>query len=343
MTPRQFDASATASGLVKELAPHIKGKVILTTGPSPGSLGDHFLRAIATAEPRLLILSGRTPSKLQQTVDAIHRDSPDVATRLLQLKLDSLQDVRAAAETVMSDEWADVPAIDVLLNNAGIMAAPFSLTVDGFENHFATNHLGHFLFTNMIMPKILASSSPRVVNVSSDGHRLSPIRWADINFNRGDRPHYDPWRAYGQSKTANMLMTLSLAEKLGPTRGLQAYSLHPGVTNTNLGAQIEWGTAFRNLREVEESMGNEEAYVDDFKWKTADQCVATHVYAAFEPSLKEKNGAYLQDARVADPWTDTVKPWATSSIEAERLWKLSEELVGQDFSYKTKQPTTSNP
>jgi len=175
-----YNASSTASQLVNDLAGKIRGKVILTTGVSPNSLGAGFAQAIAKAHPGLLILAGRNPSKVQATVDAITESFPDVEVRRLQLDLGSLTAVREAAAQVNS--WADVPFIDVLVNNAGVMGTDFSLSPDGIESQLATNHLGPFLFTNLIMDKILASDSPRIVNISSNLHRVHPIRFADYNF-----------------------------------------------------------------------------------------------------------------------------------------------------------------
>ncbi|KAK8102450.1 hypothetical protein PG984_015596 [Apiospora sp. TS-2023a] len=213
----------TASSLAQDYAPHIEGKVVLTTGVSPGTLGAVFVQAIAKSRPALLILAGRNLAKTRETAGALEAEG--VKTRTLELDLGgSLQDVRAAAATV--NGWADVPCIDVLVNNAGVMAVDYGVSPDGHENHLATNHLGPFLFTNLIMEKVLASAAPRVVMVSSDGHRLCPIRFDDVNFMEGET--YNRWQAYGQSKSANMLMALSLAEKLGPKRKLQAYSLTPG-------------------------------------------------------------------------------------------------------------------
>ncbi|KAK1979461.1 WW domain-containing oxidoreductase [Colletotrichum cereale] len=323
----QYDAKATASGLVNDLASEIKGKVVLTTGVSPGGLGANFVEAIAKASPSLLILAARSPAKAEKTAEKIKAANPDVKTKVLELDLGSLAAVRKAAETVLS--WEDLPVIDVLVNNAGIMAVDYKLTPDGYESHFATNHLAHFLFTNLIIDKVLASSAPRIVNVSSDGHRLGHVRWDDYNF-RGSET-YNKWIAYGQSKTANMLFSLSLAEKLGK-RGLLSFSLHPGVIGTNLGNHIEWGSDFAGLTAVDRSLGNKEGWAD-FKWKTPDEGTATHVYAAFEPSLKDNNGVYLENSHIADPWVETVKPWGTSPVEAERLWKLSEKLVEQEFQY----------
>jgi flavin-binding protein dodecin len=174
------DAQTTASELVGELASEIKGKVVLTTGVSPKGLGAFFVEAIAKAEPTMLILAGRNTAKTSQTADAVKAANTSVETRVLELDLGSLAAVRRAADVVRS--WADVSCIDVLVNNAGIMAVDFKLSPEGYENQLATNYLGPFLFTNLILDKIIASSSPRVVNVSSDGHRLNPIRWYDYNF-----------------------------------------------------------------------------------------------------------------------------------------------------------------
>lgn len=177
----KYDSQATASTLAAELSDAIKGKVVLTTGVSPNGLGATFVETIAKSQPALLILSGRNTSKTSITADTITATHPGIKVRVLELDLGSLNAVRTAAGTVGS--WADVPAIDVLVNNAGIMATDFGLSPDGFEKQFATNYLGHFLFANLIMDKLLASNaSPRVVSVSSDGHRLNPIRWDDYNF-----------------------------------------------------------------------------------------------------------------------------------------------------------------
>ncbi|KAJ8096592.1 short-chain dehydrogenase/reductase SDR [Lipomyces tetrasporus] len=292
-----YNASTEATEIVNHLAAHIKGKVILTTGPSPASIGATFVEMIARARPALLILAGRSTAKIKQTADKIVAAFPQVPVRLLQLDLASLTSVREAAAAVNS--WDDVAYIDVLVNNAGIMATGFALTQDGYESH-------------------------------SDGHRLSPIRWADYNFQDGEI--YNKWVAYGQSKTGNILMTVSLAEKLG-SKGLLAYSLHPGVIfGTTLARDVDWTVDLPELKAVDRFLGNEEAWMD-FKRKSPQQGAATYVYAVFEPSLRDHNGAYLQDCHVADPWTETVKPWATDEVEAERLWKLSERLVGQEFNY----------
>ena len=178
--PGPYDTQTTANVIVKELTDQIKGKVILTTGCSPGGLGSFFVQQIAIASPSLLILAGRSPSKIETTAKAVADANPAVQTRFLSLDLESLSAVREAAATV--NGWNDVPAIDVLVNNAGIMACEYAKTGDGLERQFATAHVGPFLFTNLIMRKLLKADTPRIVAVSSDGHRLSQMRWPDIGF-----------------------------------------------------------------------------------------------------------------------------------------------------------------
>ncbi|KAL7900558.1 hypothetical protein HDV64DRAFT_267603 [Trichoderma sp. TUCIM 5745] len=326
-TLRQYNADTTGEDLLKDLSGEIQGKVIVTTGVTLGSLGGTFVQTIAKAQPAVLILAARNLDKAQATADAIKAAYPNIDVRKVRLDLSSFAAVREAAATINS--WEDIPHVDVLVNNAGIMGTEFKLTVDGYEQQFASNHLGHFLFTNLIMKKLLASKAPRVVSVSSEAHRLSPIRWGDYNFSDGES--YDKWQAYGQSKTANILMCLALAERLGPKHGLTAFSLHPGVIATKLVENFDFAAALPEMTALDKNLGN--VIWDDIPWKTPERGVATHIYAAFEPSLKGYNGEYLQDSRISDPFKDTVRPWATSRVEAERLWQLSEKLVGQEFSY----------
>ncbi|RYP10856.1 hypothetical protein DL764_000408 [Monosporascus ibericus] len=312
----KYNKETTSDELVKDFAPCIKGSVIITTGVSPGGVSEHFVRTIARGEPALMIFAGRSVEKTQKVADTVTAEHPNVKVRVLKVDLGSLASVREAAAAV--NGWADVPYVDVLVNNAAVMAVPYHLTSDGFESQFGTNHLGHFLFTNLIIDKIMASKNPRIVNVSSDGHRLNPIRWDDLNFDGGKT--YNKWQAYGQSKTANMLFSLSLAERLGP-KGLLAFSLHPGhVMGTTLGAHCDWSVDFETLHKL---LGNKDGWSEGFSLKDKEHGAATHVFAAYSPDIKEHNGGYFQDSRLADPYNDIVKPWATSPIEADRLWKLN--------------------
>ncbi|CVL04540.1 uncharacterized protein FPRO_00315 [Fusarium proliferatum ET1] len=323
--------STTTNDLVNEYADIIKGKTILTTGVTPNSLGATFILETASKSPSLLILAGRNASKLQEMSEAITKANPSVKIRSLVVDLGSLASVQKAAEEVNS--WNDVPSIDVVVNNAGVMAIPYTKSVDGYEMQFAICHLGHFLLTNLIMDKILASESPRVVNISSNGHSLGPIRFADPHFSDGEL--YDQWSAYGQSKTANMLFSVSLAQKLG-SRGLQSYSVHPGlILSTGLGTHLDFASMDADLGTFIKShraRGNSEGWTA-IPPVPVEVGAATHAFAAFDPNIKASNGAYLLEARVADPFVDTVKAWARDAVEAEKLWRLSEELVGQKFGY----------
>ncbi|KAK1585923.1 short-chain dehydrogenase/ reductase [Colletotrichum navitas] len=306
----QLGFKTTGTELVAEYAEHIKGKTILITVVSPGGLGAVFAEKTAAGAPTFLILAGRNGEKVQQTVDTIRSKHPDVKAKTLELDLSSFRSVRKAAETV--NGWGDVPRIDVLVNNAGIMATPWGKTEDGFEMQFGTNHLGPFLFANLLIGKVMAAEAPRIVTVSSDGHRLGHIRWTDYNLNDGK--HYNEWHAYGQSKTANCLMAMSLAEKLG-RKGLLSFSLHPGVIYTNLASHLE---SFDSLRAQDISMGTKFMW-SDYNPKTEDQGVATHVFTAFDPDLNEFNGQFFNDCRVADQSNEEIYPWANNSTEADRL------------------------
>ncbi|KAF8880102.1 hypothetical protein CPB84DRAFT_1828304 [Gymnopilus junonius] len=325
----QLNSTTTSDELVPYYANNIKDKVVLTTGTSPGGLGAYFVQTIAKAGPAWLILAGRDSKKAQETEAAIAASNPEVKVRFLKLDLESLQSVREAAAEV--NAWSDIAAIDVIVNNAGITDYEYRLTVDGFERHLAANHLGHFLLTNLIMDKVLPSTGPRVINVTSEAHRLSPFRFRDYNFDSGKT--YHGLRAYGQSKSANMLMAISLAEKLGK-RGLLAFSVQPGPVFTNILARLDLPKFYEDVVEIDRYFGNDEAFTTRTGGlKTLEQGTATHVFAAFDPNLAAHNGAYLLDCHVANPFNDSIKPWATSPVEAEKLWRLSEELVGQKFSY----------
>lgn len=227
--------NALASTIAADNAAHITGKIVLTTGVTQGGLGATFVEAIAQYKPRLLILAGRSAEKVGATVRKIksNPESSDVDIKILEIDLASQKSVRQAADTVLS--WQDVQHVDVLVNSAGIMAGPYKTTQEGIEQQFGSNHIGHFLFTNLVISKILASTSPRIVSVASDGHRFGGVRFDDWNFQDGKA--YEQWEAYGQSKTANILFSRALAEKLG-SKGLRTYSLHPGVAfGTSLAPQ----------------------------------------------------------------------------------------------------------
>jgi NAD(P)-dependent dehydrogenase (short-subunit alcohol dehydrogenase family) len=320
-----YNRQSTATEVAADLASSITGKVILTTGVSPGGIGAKFVETIAKYKPRLLILAGRSLSKIQATADKITSDPANegVETRILVLDLASQKQIRSAAKEVL----AYPENIDIVMNSAGIMAGPYRTTEEGIEAQFGSNHIGHFLFTNLIMSKVLASKTPRIVNVSSDGHRQGTLRFDDWNWQDGKV--YDQWKAYGQSKTANILFTKALVQKLG-AKGLQSYSLHPGVIfGTSLAHSDVNEADFAALKALDKEIGHplgEEGA--DFDLKNVDEGTATHVVAAFDTRLDAFNGVYLENGNISD-----VFPTAKKPEDVEKLWKLSEKLVGQEFPY----------
>ena len=221
-------------------------RLVLITGVGPNGLGATLAKELARKSPALLVLTGRTLEKVEAVAKEISAETPGVKTRILKLDIASFQSIEAAAKEVNS---YSEPGIDLLFNNAGVMNIPErTLSVDGLEMHFVTNYLGAFLFTNSIMEKLIQAKG-RVVNVSSSGHMLSPVRFSDYNFDgkkdipEGEQPSkancemfgvpwgldYLPPVAYGQSKSAIILYTLSLAKKLA-SKGVSAVSLNPGGT-----------------------------------------------------------------------------------------------------------------
>jgi NAD(P)-dependent dehydrogenase (short-subunit alcohol dehydrogenase family) len=229
--PYGFDSTATE--VANDLSSNIRGKTILVTGVTPNSLGSHFVETIAVHSPSLIILASRSQATMDATASAIFKKNADVSIQTFVVDLGSLASVRKAAADVVKLGIR----IDVLVLNAGLMACTYGTTADGFESQFGICHLGHFVFGNTIIRSMLGPGlKPRVVVVSSEGHQLGPVRFTDPGFMNGEE--YDKWRAYGQAKTANTLYAWSLAEKLG-SKGVQAYSLHPGGIMTNLVKHID--------------------------------------------------------------------------------------------------------
>ncbi|PNP47798.1 hypothetical protein THARTR1_10483 [Trichoderma harzianum] len=217
---------------------NLDGEYELFTPAFEGGLGAESAYSLARASPAQIVFMGRSWEKTKAVVDKVKSIGSSIDVKFVQLELGSLASVRKAAKEINDD--ASIPQIDVLMLNAGVMALPsLQLTEDGLEAHFGTNHIGHFLLANLIMPKILAASNPnseiggpgtpRIITVSSYGNIFSDIRFDDLSFGSGKE--YNPWRAYGQSKCANILMTISLNEKFR-SQGIVAYTLNPGCEFT---------------------------------------------------------------------------------------------------------------
>jgi len=267
----------------------LTGKTALITGASAG-LGVETVRALQSRGAQV-VGAVRDLDKARGVVDC----------DLVELDLASLESVRRGAHAAADR----LPRIDLLINNAGVMACPLGRTADGFEMQLGTNHLGHFAWTTALLGNL--SPSSRIINVSSRGHFRSGMIWDDPHFR--DEKSYEKWKAYGQSKTANILFTQGLAR-----RGYTSYALHPGVILTELGRHLT----------AEDSEGLAKRLPT---FKTVEQGAATTVYAAVADGIP--NGAYLEDAAVAGPvnddYTAGYMPWAVDADEAERLWQWSLE------------------
>jgi len=292
----------------------LRGKIAVVTGSSTG-LGLETARALASVGAQV-VLAGRDASRIEAAANAILEREPNAMLEQGALDLTSLDSVRAFAEWYGNSH----DRLHLLINNAGVMYTPFEHTAEGFEMQFGTNHVGHFLLTALLVPMLLADPPSRVVNLSSGGHMGSDIVWDDVNFERRD---YDKFASYGQSKTANILFSVELDRRLG-SRGVHAYAVHPGMISTELGRYMTKDD-FQSLmdRAKNSPSGGMPAY------KTVEQGAATSVWAATAPELDAQGGTYLADAEV----TDQHAPWARDPESAQRLWALSEQMVGHKFDY----------
>ncbi|KAG2174913.1 hypothetical protein INT43_005975 [Umbelopsis isabellina] len=318
-----FGFHTTAEEASAALSVHIEGKIVLITGCTWGGLGAETARVIAKNGAKRIILAGRSKNSLNETIEKIKEETSSANLVSLIMNLADLKSVRqAAAEVNAYDE-----PINVLINNAAVMASPYFITDDGFEGQIGTNHLGPFLFTNLILPRMLTTKEPRIVNVSSSVHHFAPIFFTDPQFSNGE--NYNEWLAYGQSKTANILFAKELSNRYNK-EGLLSYSLHPGSVSTNLQRYID---REKNMsKPMLDYEGNNiltEYWVKKFAFrKTLGEGASTTIVAAFDPFIKSQSGLFLHNAQID---SDAVKSYALDNANAKKLWVLSEELVGEKF------------
>lgn len=295
----------------------LSGKQVVITGGYSG-LGLETTRALAGAGAAL-VAPARRPDHARQVFSDEGLDGVEVAT----LDLGDLASVAAFAD----EQLAGGVPIDIMIDNAAVMACPETRVGDGWESQFATNHLGHFALVNRLWPLIAADGGGRVVSLSSTGHKLSPIRWDDLHFTTGD---YDKWIAYGQAKTANALFAVEL-DRLGRQAGVRAFSVHPGGIMTPLQRHLPpeemiamgWVDADGNVNE---------------HFKSTTQGASTTLWCATSPQLDGMGGVYCEDGDIAAPF-DASDPMARAKFvmdhavdpdAATRLWSLSVELTGVD-------------
>jgi NAD(P)-dependent dehydrogenase (short-subunit alcohol dehydrogenase family) len=297
-------------------------KTAFITGGSSG-IGVETARALHATGARVFITT-RDVAKAKAVVKDILSASPSkVEIEIIYMELDSLASVRSGAADFLSRS----NRLNILINNAGVMASPKGKTKDGFETHFGTNQLSHFLLTKLLLPTLQASSSrtsaSRVVNVSSMGHHyatggLTPSALADLDFSHSP---YDKWVAYGRSKLANTLHANQIERVYGasPEHAVHAFSLHPGGITTELWRHLDGNTP-------ENDFGN--------IWKNAEQGAATTVWCATAAAWEGMRGRYCEDCAESAPDAEDGKmgdpgfaPWAYDQAAEERLWEVSEEMV----------------
>ena len=289
----------------------------MITGPTPGGIGAETAATLATSNPKHLILAGRSQQKIQPLIDQISRAQPNVKLSFVQLELGSQKSIRKAAEEVKNVLAGD--KIDVVILNAAIMACPYGLTEDGIEIQFGTNHLGHFLFSNLLLKNSLIVS--RVVAVSSSASNRKAEYFMrhlkDLSYDNGKE--YDPVAAYGLSKPANILYAKRLA-KLLKHENITAFSLNPGSIKTNLQGYL---TGEMRTKAIEAAQQDN----PDFKVpvpKTLQQGCATQLRAALDPSLDVDSGSYLDNCQIK-----TLPELDEAEAFMDEIWTISEQLVGE--------------
>lgn len=297
---------------------HLSGRRILVTGANSG-IGFEAVRLLADRGAHV-VLGCRDPQRGADAVARVRAAVPDARVELLELDLADLTKIRAAVERWLESN----DALDVLVNNAGVMAPPLRRTADGFELQFGVNHLGHFALTGLLLDALLAGDDPRVVTVASGAHRMGAMAFDDPNW---AHRRYRPWRAYGQSKLANLLFTFELQRRSAVAGApLIALAAHPGWAATEL------------QRRGPQMRGNA---VSERVVTFASRLVAQDAAHGALPTVA---AAALPEARGADYWgpagrnemrglptrVDTA-PAATDLNAAGRLWDLSELLTGVSF------------
>ncbi|KAJ7159670.1 hypothetical protein C8R46DRAFT_1224247 [Mycena filopes] len=326
-----FSFATTAEEVATAFADEIRGKNVLVTGTSLNGIGFETARVVAK-HANLVVITGYNDERRDSFLSllsgphcqaAIKKEIPHAIIRRLVLNLSSLASVRKAAE----ESNTSPEPLHVLINNAAAPFVDFTLTEDGLETQFAVDHVGPFLFTKLLAPKLLAARTatytPRVVFVSSAGHAYGKgIDFDDIVA--PDAAKYENAKHYFQAKSANILTAIELSKR---SKGaINAYSLTPGAVKTEalqkednksvllaVGMLLPDGTPNPNM-----------------PWKTLQQGAATSVTAAFDPRLNDKPGAYLSDSTVANK---EIAPHSSDPAIAERLWNVTEKIIEETFTF----------
>ena len=325
-TTHIFGATSTTEDVLSGI--DLRGKRILITGVSAG-LGIETARSLASRGAHV-IGAARDLAKAENATAQVRKDATIGGGRfeLVELDLASLKNVRACADGLL----ARGESLDAIIANAGVMATPFGHTADGFETQFGSNHLGHFVLVNRIAP--LIRNGGRLINLSSAGHRFSNVDLDDPNF---VRTPYEPFIAYGRSKTANILFAVAF-DRRHRGSGIRAAAVHPGGVRTELDRHLDPIHIQKMIAQMNKQRAPEGQA--PIQLKTIPQGAATSVWAAVVAPADEVGGRYCENCHVGkivpDDVTITavsegVRGYALDPKNAEALWRKSEEMVRESF------------
>ncbi|KAI1414435.1 NAD(P)-binding protein [Hypoxylon sp. FL1857] len=322
----QFDATATSEQVIEAFASQIRGRTFVITGAGMPSIGSQMATSLAKGSPAHILIASRIGKKVEPVLEKITEIDSSVKTTFVQVDLSDHDSVKRAATEIL----AAAPKIDVLINSAGNMAInEYTVDKQGIELQLSANYVGHFLLTNLLMPALLvAGSGPggaRIVNLTSSAYLVSPIRFHDWNFSGGKA--YNRWIAYGQAKTANILFAFGLTERL-KNRGITSTATHPGYNmDTQLGSHLTFDDYSEIPAIIKRDTGKEWEW-ESPRIKSFTQIAATSLIAALDPEIPAKSPAYLMNSQVGE-----LAEHAKDPESVEKLWNLSEDLVGQKFEY----------
>jgi NAD(P)-dependent dehydrogenase (short-subunit alcohol dehydrogenase family) len=314
MQKEDFGYRTTAMETVEHI--DLSGKTAIVTGGYSG-IGLETARALASAGAKVTLACRDLP-RAQATATLLNEEFKSGQVNALALSLDSQASVKLFAHNFLESN----KTLDILINNAAVMACPKDKTQEGFELQFGTNHLGHFALVHHLLPALIAAQGARVICLSSTGHFLSPVVFEDLNFQHRE---YDPWLSYGQAKTANSLTAVAIQARFA-NQGIEAFAVHPGGIMTSLQRHMS--------NEDIQSRGwvDKDGNINE-RFKTPEQGASTSTWAATSPYLTGKGGQYLEDCSEAQihntmPEARTgVMHYAVDSDQADQLWQVSLELL----------------
>ncbi|KZL84016.1 short-chain dehydrogenase [Colletotrichum incanum] len=322
-----FGAETTGDAVVSHFPKQIQGRTFLINGVTPGGIGAGIAISLARSSPSRLVLLAKADdaNQLQDIVDEIKTRDASVAVTAMISNPSELSSVRSAAEKILGNP--DIIHIDVVINVQTEMPRPFTKTGDGHEYLLQTNYLSQFLLTTKVLPKILSAARPRIVNISSSANQISGMRFDDLNFEQTGS--YEPWTAYGQTKTAAILFTVALNSRLASSQHpeFRSYAVHPGGVKTKLQEQLS-DDALKKAYEATKLRFGELTANDFFRWKTLSAAISTPLRAALDPLLPSRDGMWLEDCELYEESVH-LADHATDLGYAQRLWNMSEELVSE--------------